>query len=189
MDGTSSATPAPGAGVEDLTLLQWRKQVKGIDFLVATSRALIDLEFVNKSFATDEMPWARPMSTGELTKMLDKSLTLGLYVNTAQHAATASSLPPEEDVEQVGLARLITDHVTFAYLTDVYVLPEYRRFGHARWLMACCREVLEAMPAIRRGFLVTGLSYGAEFYKETLGFYNVAQEDHIVALTRHFEQR
>jgi GNAT superfamily N-acetyltransferase len=37
--------------------------------------------------------------------------------------------------EQVGLARVITDRATFAYLSDVYILEAYRGRGLSRWLM------------------------------------------------------
>jgi GNAT superfamily N-acetyltransferase len=37
--------------------------------------------------------------------------------------------------EQVGFARVITDKATFAYLADVYVLPEHRGKGLSRRLM------------------------------------------------------
>ena len=37
--------------------------------------------------------------------------------------------------KQIGLARLITDYVTIAYLTDVYVLEEYQGKGLGTWLL------------------------------------------------------
>ncbi len=37
--------------------------------------------------------------------------------------------------EQVGLARVITDRATFAYLSDVYILEPYRGRGLSKWLM------------------------------------------------------
>jgi GNAT superfamily N-acetyltransferase len=37
--------------------------------------------------------------------------------------------------QQIGFARLITDRATFAYLADVYVLPEHRGTGVAKRLM------------------------------------------------------
>jgi GNAT superfamily N-acetyltransferase len=39
------------------------------------------------------------------------------------------------DRRQVGFARLITDKATFAYLADVYVLPEHRGKGISKDLM------------------------------------------------------
>jgi len=39
------------------------------------------------------------------------------------------------DGEQVGLARVVTDKATFAYLSDVYVLPEHQGRGVAQRLL------------------------------------------------------
>jgi GNAT superfamily N-acetyltransferase len=41
------------------------------------------------------------------------------------------------EAHQIGLARVITDRATYAYLCDVYVLEEYRGQGLAVWLMEC----------------------------------------------------
>ena len=37
--------------------------------------------------------------------------------------------------QQVGFARVVTDRATFAYLADVYILPEHRGKGLSRRLM------------------------------------------------------
>ena len=37
--------------------------------------------------------------------------------------------------EQIGFARVVTDSATFAYLADVYILPEHRGRGLGRRLM------------------------------------------------------
>jgi GNAT superfamily N-acetyltransferase len=37
--------------------------------------------------------------------------------------------------KQIGLTRVVTDHATFAYLCDVYVLEEHRGHGLGKWLM------------------------------------------------------
>jgi GNAT superfamily N-acetyltransferase len=47
--------------------------------------------------------------------------------------------------QQVGLARVVTDHATFAYLCDVYVLEEHRGRGLGKLMM---RAVM-AHPALR----------------------------------------
>lgn len=36
---------------------------------------------------------------------------------------------------QVGFARFITDRATFAYLADVFFLPEHRGKGLSKWLI------------------------------------------------------
>lgn len=37
--------------------------------------------------------------------------------------------------QQVGFARVITDQATFAYIADVFILPEARGNGLGKWLM------------------------------------------------------
>jgi ribosomal protein S18 acetylase RimI-like enzyme len=37
--------------------------------------------------------------------------------------------------EQVGLARVVTDRATYAYLSDVYIVEAYRGRGLSKWLM------------------------------------------------------
>lgn len=60
---------------------------------------------------------------------------------------------------QVGLARVVTDHATFAYLCDVYVLEEHRGKGLSKWLM---REVMAhpALTGARRVMLGTRDAHG-----------------------------
>src|SRR5215831_8986399 len=48
--------------------------------------------------------------------------------------------------EQIGFARVVTDGATFAYLADVYILPEHRGKGLARRLM----ERVIAHPELQR---------------------------------------
>lgn len=69
---------------------------------------------------------------------------------------------------QVGLARLITDEVSFAYITDVYVTKEHQRKGLGKWLMECVHEELSAWPELRRSLLMSN-SEGAEFYRKVMG--------------------
>ncbi len=46
--------------------------------------------------------------------------------------------------KQVGLARVVTDHATFAYLCDVYVIEEHRGKGLGKWMV----ETVCAHPAL-----------------------------------------
>lgn len=69
----------------------------------------------------------------------------------------------------VGLTRVVTDHVTLAYLTDAYVLPEHQGKGLGKWMMECLNEVLESWPHLRRTLLITGSPEAARLYSKTLG--------------------
>ena len=67
---------------------------------------------------------------------------------------------------QIGLARVITDGASFAYLCDVYVLEEYRGRGLARWLM----EVVVAHPALRGLRRIVLITRDAHGLYEKFGF-------------------
>jgi GNAT superfamily N-acetyltransferase len=73
------------------------------------------------------------------------SLCFGLYVRATGR--------------QVGLARVVTDHATFAYLCDVYVLEEHRGRGLGKFLM---RTVMAhpALAGARRTMLGTRDAHG-----------------------------
>lgn len=67
---------------------------------------------------------------------------------------------------QVGFARVITDHVTFAYLCDDYVLESHRGRGLGRWLMECI-QAHSQLQGIRRWIL--GPTHDTRLY-EKFGF-------------------
>jgi GNAT superfamily N-acetyltransferase len=56
--------------------------------------------------------------------------------------------------EQIGLARVITDKATFAYLSDVYILESHRGKGLSKWLVETILEH-EELQNLRRFMLVT----------------------------------
>jgi len=86
----------------------------------------------------------------------------GIPYSTVEHAARHSlcfGLYEKAGGRQVGLARVVTDHATFAYLCDVYVLEEHRGHGLGKLLM---RAVM-AHPAVtgaRRAMLGTRDAHG-----------------------------
>lgn len=60
---------------------------------------------------------------------------------------------------QVGLARVITDSATFAYLCDVYVLEEHRGRGLSKRLMQAVMSH-PALSGARRAMLATRDAHG-----------------------------
>ena len=78
-----------------------------------------------------------------MERSIENSLPFGVY----------------EGAAQVGFARVITDYATFAYLADVFVLPEFRGRGLSVWLM----EVISGHPQLqgfRRWVLATKDAHG-----------------------------
>jgi hypothetical protein len=49
------------------------------NFLVSTSKALLQPSAINAAFGTDYIYWARPLEESLLKKMLDRSLCFGIY--------------------------------------------------------------------------------------------------------------
>lgn len=65
---------------------------------------------------------------------------------------------------------MITDYTTFAYLTDVYVVPEHQGKGLGKWLVEVAGEVLGEISDLRRAMLIAGEEEGRAFYERELGF-------------------
>ncbi len=87
--------------------------------------------------------WAEGIPKEIVAKAIAHSLCYGLF----------------DGGEQIGLARVVTDRATFAYLCDVYVLEAYRGRGLGKWLI----ETVMAHPdlqGLRRFQLVTRDAHG-----------------------------
>ncbi|KAL2807973.1 hypothetical protein BJX63DRAFT_410767 [Aspergillus granulosus] len=128
-------------------------------YFISTDPSFIPLQTLNNWFASDDFYWAQPLPLDALEQSLRNCLCFGLYYSPDQSAN-----------EFVGIARCITDHVTFAYITDVYVHPSHQGKGLGRWLVKCIREATDAMPYLRRSMLfTTNWERSVPFYEEVLG--------------------
>jgi GNAT superfamily N-acetyltransferase len=96
-------------------------------YLVSTDRARLDARAIHAFLTTSY--WAEQIPLDLVERSLRGSLCFGLYA-------------PEG---QVGLARVISDEATFAYVCDVYVLPAHRGRGRT----SCTRRLASGHPTIR----------------------------------------
>ncbi|KAJ4415322.1 hypothetical protein N0V82_007421, partial [Gnomoniopsis sp. IMI 355080] len=69
----------------------------------------------------------------------------------------------------VGATRLITDRVTFGYLTDVYVLKEYQHRGLGTFLMNCLNEIVDEWPNLRALWILASDSESRKLYEKVFG--------------------
>jgi GNAT superfamily N-acetyltransferase len=113
------------------------------DFEISTDPARLDCvamhAFLTRSY------WSPGIPLATVERAARNSLCFGLYERSSG--------------KQVGLARVVTDHATFAYLCDVYVLEEHRGRKLGKFLM---RTVM-AHPAVtgaRRTMLGTRDAHG-----------------------------
>ncbi|KAJ4298864.1 hypothetical protein N0V90_004107 [Kalmusia sp. IMI 367209] len=123
-----------------------------------------------KAFENEATHWAKPMSPADMATMLDNSCTLAMYKTHG------------DERTPIGMARMITDYVTFAYLTDVYLIESCRALGLGQWLIACCREVVLDMPMLRRVMLLTDSARAQQLYARELGMSVVGVEETTVAM-------
>lgn len=70
--------------------------------------------------------------------------------------------------QQIGLARLITDEVSLAYLTDFYILSEHQGKGLGKWVLTLINDVLQTWPHLRRLLFITDQKNGKPFYEAQL---------------------
>lgn len=112
------------------------------EFTVTDSQEDLDLEVIH-DFLCKESYWARHIPRATVEKSVNHSLCFGLY-----HAT-----------EQIGFARAISDYATFAYLADVFVVPDYRGRGLGKWLIACILAHPE-LQGLRRWMLATLDAHG-----------------------------
>ncbi|KAK4232446.1 hypothetical protein QBC38DRAFT_255 [Podospora fimiseda] len=155
----------------------WTRQspkTPNITYLLSTDHSLIDLFALSSAFASDLLYWAKPLSPSQLQKCVDQSLCLGLYT-------TDDGTTPKE---MIGFGRLVTDYVTFGYLTDVYVLPEYQGQGLAKWMMSCLNEILCAWPDLRRCLLFTRDQGPARMYAQTCNFREIGGTGSLIMMER-----
>ena len=95
--------------------LEWNKE----NYLILTDRTKLDVAAIH-AFLTSSY-WSEQIPLATVKRALESSLCFGLFDGRAQ----------------VGLARVISDYTTFAYLCDVYVLPGHQGRGLGTWLMEC----------------------------------------------------
>lgn len=168
-------------------LKSWARNHADQKFLCTTDPKYIQLDTLNAAFGSELLWWARAVPEAELRKMVDHSLCLGLYLVDGR-AVSADGMtssdekarfampqtntfpgPSSPSYPMIGFARVITDYVTMAYLTDVYILPEHQGKGLGKWMMECLNEMLKSWPELRRTLLLTGDPDAVRLYQKTLG--------------------
>ena len=104
---------------------------------ISSDRAEVDIDLVHRFLHADAY-WCRGVPRAVLETAIAHSLCFSAFV----------------DDRQVGFARVISDRATFAYLCDVFVLPQARGQGVSKRML----ETILAHPhlqGLRRFLLAT----------------------------------
>jgi len=121
----------------DMEIMEWERD----DYLISTDKSKIDLDavhnFLSKSY------WAEGISKQVIEKSIENSFCFGVYFGE----------------RVIGFGRVVTDYATFAYLADVFIVPEERGKGLSKWLV----QVIIGHPrlqGLRRFTLATKDAHG-----------------------------
>lgn len=111
-------------------------------YRISTDGTEMDLDKIHAFIV--QSYWAYGIPFEVMKKAIENSLCFGVFTKQG---------------EQVGFARMITDHATYAYLADVYVDKRHRSLGLAKWLM---QVILDhpSLTGLRRIMLATKDAHG-----------------------------
>lgn len=88
------------------------------DYHISTDPDKLDVGFIH-DFLVNSSYWAQGRPLAVVQRALECSLCFGVY----------------RDTEQVGLARVVTDYATFAWVCDVFISEAHRGHGLGKWLI------------------------------------------------------
>jgi GNAT superfamily N-acetyltransferase len=125
-------------------MMNWTKE----NYVVSTDNSLLQLDVIHRNLG--QTHWAAGIDEETVRNAVAHSLNFGLY----------------DGDRQIGYARVITDHATFGYLADVFVIDDYRGKGLGRWLVECTL----AYPGVERYRRLLLATTSAPWLYEKLGF-------------------
>ncbi|KAA5535028.1 GNAT family N-acetyltransferase [Taibaiella lutea] len=88
-------------------------------YLFSTNKEKVQPEVVHQ-FLDKESYWAKGVPYETVKRAIQYSLSIGIY---------------DENGNQVGFGRMITDRATFAYLADIFVIKAHRGKGLSKEMM------------------------------------------------------
>ncbi len=116
-------------------------EVRRENFTISTDSARLDLQaiagFLGRSY------WAKERPLQTIERSLANSLVFGVY----------------DGERQIGLARIVSDYATFAWLCDVFLDEDYRGRGLGKWLMQTVLSHPD-LQGLRRLVLITRDAHG-----------------------------
>jgi GNAT superfamily N-acetyltransferase len=125
-------------------------------FHISTDKNLLDLNMIH-TYLDQESYWAQGIPVDKLKQAIENSICFGVY----------------QLKTQIGFARVTTDKATFAYIADVFILPDFRGKGLSKWLMQTIVNYPD-LQGLRRWSLATADAHG--LYKQ-FGFTEITRPE------------
>jgi GNAT superfamily N-acetyltransferase len=121
-----------------MTHASWRNG----EYEVSTDPSRVDVELTHR-YLSEDAYWSPGVPLDVVKRAIDNSIVFGLY----------------RGADQVGFTRVVSDRATFAWICDVFVLPEHRGHGLGKFLMECVKAHPE-LQGLRRWMLATRDAHG-----------------------------
>jgi len=93
-------------------------QIAKGEYLISTDEAALQFDVIH-GYLSGESYWAQQLTPEQMRKAIAHSICFGVY----------------RKERQIGFARVVSDHATFAYIGDVFIIEEFRGQGLSKWLM------------------------------------------------------
>jgi len=132
----------------------------GPEFEISTDRARLDIELVHEVLRKSY--WAEGRRRTVVERSIENSLCFGVY----------------RGGHQVAFARVVSDRAVFAYLMDVFVVPEFRGRGISKALV---RAVLDHPDLQNLRLFLLGTRDAHGLY-EKFGFRPLAEPERMMAI-------
>jgi GNAT superfamily N-acetyltransferase len=120
------------------------------EYLLSTDPSRLQIDVIQR-YLSEESYWAKGRPREVIEESIRNSLNFGLYRND----------------RQVGFARVVSDFAVFAWLGDVFVLPEERGSGLGKWLVEAVTN-FPGLVGLQRFILATNDAH--ELYRRYGGF-------------------
>jgi GNAT superfamily N-acetyltransferase len=118
--------------------VEWQRD----GYEISTDPARIDLKRTHH-FLSEEAYWSPGVPFDVVSRAIQNSIVFGVYKGQTQ----------------VGMARIVSDKATFAWLCDVWIDPAERGHGLGKWLMECVKAHPD-LQGLRRWMLATRDAHG-----------------------------
>ena len=135
-----------------------------MNITISTDKSKLDISRIHK-FLSEESYWAKNIPFDTVKGSIENALCFGVY----------------HDDKLIGFARAITDFTIFAYLADIFIIPEYRGKGLSKQLV----QYIMAYPALqglRRWMLATADAH--ELYSK-YGFNELAKPGQFMEIANY----
>jgi len=127
---------------------------------ISTDQGRLDINLIYDFLKAT--PWARDIPRSVVERSIQNSLCFGIFF----------------DRRQVGFGRIISDFATFAYIADIFILPEHRGRGVCKLLLRAMLDHPD-LQGLRRILLAT---QDAQGLYARFGFQPLAHAEHYMTI-------